>query len=78
MNKIFLAIMAVGSALSAAAIAATDTQMQPQTGSPAPDFNLTTSDGSQVSLNDYKGKWVVLYFYPKDMKIGRASCRERV
>jgi peroxiredoxin Q/BCP len=62
--------MAISGALSATAIAATETQMQPQTGSPAPDFNLTTSDGSQVSLKDYKGKWVVLYFYPKDMTSG--------
>ena len=37
---------------------------------PAPDFRLTTGEGSQVSLKDYKGKWVVLYFYPKDMTSG--------
>ena len=36
----------------------------------APDFSLTTSDGSQVSLKDFKGKWVVLYFYPKDFTSG--------
>ena len=70
MNKIFLAMIAICGALSVAAIAATETQMQPQTGSAAPDFSLTTSDGSQVSLKDYKGKWVVLYFYPKDMTSG--------
>ena len=27
---------------------------------------LPSQDGSQVSLNDFRGKWVVLYFYPKD------------
>jgi len=32
----------------------------------APDFTLQTDDGSQISLSDYKGKTVVLYFYPKD------------
>jgi peroxiredoxin Q/BCP len=70
MNKFFFAIMAICGALTAAGIAATETQMQPQTGSPAPDFSLATSDGSQVSLKDYRGKWIVLYFYPKDMTSG--------
>lgn len=32
----------------------------------APDFSLPSSDGKQVSLADFAGKWVVLYFYPKD------------
>jgi len=32
----------------------------------APDFTLPDSSGSNVSLKDYSGKWVVLYFYPKD------------
>ena len=32
----------------------------------APDFNLLDQDGVYRSLNDYSGKWVVLYFYPKD------------
>ena len=35
-------------------------------GDKAPEFTLTSSDGGQVSLNDLKGKFVVLYFYPKD------------
>jgi peroxiredoxin Q/BCP len=47
-----------------------DTQTQPAAGTAAPDFSLATSDGSQVSLKDFKGKWVVLYFYPKDMTSG--------
>jgi len=38
----------------------------PQPGQPAPDFTLPSQDGSRVSLHDFKGKWVVLYFYPKD------------
>jgi len=48
----------------------TEPQKQPATGSAAPDFSLTTGDGSQASLKNYKGKWVVLYFYPKDMTSG--------
>lgn len=35
-------------------------------GEPAPDFTLPSQDGSPVGLKDYRGKWVVLYFYPKD------------
>ncbi|HYE26097.1 MAG TPA: peroxiredoxin [Clostridia bacterium] len=35
-------------------------------GSPAPEFTLKSQDGTEVSLRDYRGKWVVLYFYPND------------
>jgi thioredoxin-dependent peroxiredoxin len=35
-------------------------------GRPAPDFELTTDAGESVKLSDYRGKPVVLYFYPKD------------
>src|SRR5262252_2542044 len=51
-------------------MAAIESETQPAVGKPAPDFSLTTGDGSQVSLKDYHGKWVVLYFYPKDFTSG--------
>jgi peroxiredoxin Q/BCP len=35
-------------------------------GKPAPDFELATDSGEKVKLSDYRGKPVVLYFYPKD------------
>jgi peroxiredoxin Q/BCP len=35
-------------------------------GKPAPDFTLTDQRGKQVSLSDYAGKDVILYFYPRD------------
>jgi peroxiredoxin Q/BCP len=35
-------------------------------GDDAPNFSLPDNQGRQVNLNDFKGKWVVLYFYPKD------------
>jgi peroxiredoxin Q/BCP len=35
-------------------------------GKPAPDFELTTDSGERVKLSDFRGKPVVLYFYPKD------------
>lgn len=38
----------------------------PVVGNPAPPFMLSTDTGDAVSLDDYKGKSVVLYFYPKD------------
>lgn len=37
-----------------------------QTPYQAPDFSLTDTDGNTRTLADYKGKWLVLYFYPKD------------
>jgi thioredoxin-dependent peroxiredoxin len=42
----------------------------PAEGSNAPDFTLPSQEGSPVSLKDYRGKWVVLYFYPKDRTPG--------
>jgi Peroxiredoxin len=68
MNKIFLSAIVGLSTLSF--VQAVETQKQPELGKPAPDFSLTTGDGSQVSLKDYRGKWVVLYFYPKDFTSG--------
>jgi thioredoxin-dependent peroxiredoxin len=42
----------------------------PEVGAPAPDFTLNSQEGKPVSLHDFKGKWVVLYFYPKDFTSG--------
>ena len=38
----------------------------PAAGSVAPEFSLPDQGGRTVRLTDYRGKWVVLYFYPKD------------
>jgi thioredoxin-dependent peroxiredoxin len=38
----------------------------PEVGKPAPDFNLPDQNGQLHSLKEYAGKWLVLYFYPKD------------
>lgn len=40
--------------------------MKPQIGSPAPDFTANDQNGKAVSLHQFKGQKVVLYFYPKD------------
>ena len=37
-----------------------------EVGKKAPDFTLENQDGNKVSLSDYRGKKVILYFYPKD------------
>lgn len=42
----------------------------PALGTEAPNFTLNSQDGKPVSLSEYRGKWVVLYFYPKDMTSG--------
>ena len=68
MNKIAVAVLAacVAGTMSNSA----EPAEQPSVGSSAPDFSLTGNDGSSVTLKDYKGKWVVLYFYPKDFTSG--------
>lgn len=38
----------------------------PKSNSQAPDFTLPDQEGKSHTLSDYKGKWVLLYFYPKD------------
>ena len=42
----------------------------PAEGSKAPDFTLQSQEGKTVNLHDFRGQWVVLYFYPKDMTKG--------
>jgi peroxiredoxin Q/BCP len=38
----------------------------PGTGQAAPEFESTDDAGKTVRLRDYRGRWVVLFFYPKD------------
>jgi thioredoxin-dependent peroxiredoxin len=70
-KKLFVSALAVALAasVSTAAKAADDSSM-PAVGQTAPTFSLPSQDGSPISLDQYKGKWVVLYFYPKDMTTG--------
>ncbi|WP_321477411.1 peroxiredoxin [uncultured Paludibaculum sp.] len=42
----------------------------PQAGQQAPEFSLPSQEGANVALKEFRGKWVVLYFYPKDMTQG--------
>src|SRR6266568_6250022 len=43
---------------------------QPAVGTKAPEFSLPSQEGKPVSLDQFHGKWVVLYFYPKDFTSG--------
>jgi peroxiredoxin Q/BCP len=70
------ALTAIGSCLlgSTLLLVATSSnaaaQEPPAVGAKAPDFTLNSQEGKPVSLKDFRGKWVVLYFYPKDMTQG--------
>ncbi len=61
----------LASALLFAALAFAADPAIPTVGQAAPDFTLPSQDGTRISLHDFKGKWVVLYFYPKD---GTSGC----
>jgi peroxiredoxin Q/BCP len=60
-------VAACGIGIKANAAPAADTV---QVGATAPNFTLPSQEDKPVSLADYKGKWVVLYFYPKDQTTG--------
>jgi peroxiredoxin Q/BCP len=56
--------------LSATCALAADQAQPPAVGTQAPAFSLPNQEGTQMSLDQFKGKWVVLYFYPKDFTSG--------
>src|SRR5262245_14494685 len=62
-------MIGVCAAISLCAAAAFSAEV-PQTGQAAPEFSLPSQEGSNVDLKQFRGKWVVLYFYPKDMTQG--------
>ncbi|UCG73144.1 MAG: peroxiredoxin [Chromatiales bacterium] len=47
-------------------VAASPTLAQPEAGDEAPGFRLQDQNGEWHTLGDYRGKWITLYFYPKD------------
>ncbi len=63
MKKIIPLLTALSSLLLAGFSFAADAV---SAGHPAPDFELVDQDGQLHSIEDYRGKWVALYFYPKD------------
>lgn len=63
-----LVFLAGVSLITRPAFSASETM--PEVGQKAPDFTLPSQDGTDVSLKDFRGKYVVLYFYPKDKTAG--------
>src|SRR5256885_530423 len=66
-SLMILGLAVAGAMLVLTALPAAET---PTAGTKAPDFTLKSQEGKTVSLHDFKGKWVVLYFYPKDFTQG--------
>jgi peroxiredoxin Q/BCP len=66
---LFVLAAALVLAVSLVTVHAAD-QTLPAAGQVAPVFALPSQDGSRISLESFHGKWVVLYFYPKDMTTG--------
>jgi peroxiredoxin Q/BCP len=64
------ALTAVLAVAACAGIARAADDAMPAVGQVAPTFTLPSQDGSQIALDSFHGKWVVLYFYPKDMTTG--------
>jgi len=62
-------VAVLATALAFVTVHAAD-QTVPAAGQVAPTFTLPSQDGSQIALDTFRGKWVVLYFYPKDMTQG--------
>jgi thioredoxin-dependent peroxiredoxin len=67
-TRLFIALLVVLALVVVAKRVFADTT--PAVGTTAPDFTLSSQEGNQVSLKDFYGKWVVLYFYPKDFTSG--------
>ena len=65
-----IAAVALAALIVPAHAADNPTLDMPAAGQKAPAFTLPSQEDTNVSLSQYKGKWVVLYFYPKDMTTG--------
>jgi peroxiredoxin Q/BCP len=61
-------MLAAGLSLNVGTVNAADAM--PAVGQTAPGFTLPSQTGAQIALSSFAGKWVVLYFYPKDMTTG--------
>src|SRR5277367_4986524 len=66
MKLVAVILVVVGAAAALYAWSNAGASEAPSVGQSAPEFSLPSQDGSMVHLKDFRGKWVVLYFYPKD------------
>lgn len=64
--KYWMLIIAAAAVLTFILVRASHAGDTPQPGQAAPDFKLPDQQGKYHALADYRGKWLVLYFYPKD------------
>lgn len=71
MNKLMMAQLGIAVAMlfSSSVFVGANGDL-PEVGKPAPEFRLKSNENVEVSLKDLHGKWVVLYFYPKDFTSG--------
>jgi peroxiredoxin Q/BCP len=79
MIKWLLVGLVIAAALLLWRVSAHSKRREPKAGEPAPDFSLPDQDGRNRSLSEFRGKWLVLYFYPKDDTPGctRQACTFR-
>ena len=79
MIKWLLVGLVIAAALLLWRVSAYSKRREPKAGEPAPDFSLPDQDGRNRSLSEFRGKWLVLYFYPKDDTPGctRQACAFR-
>lgn len=71
MKSYFIFTAAALAVLAIARVAAhAQEQTMPTVGQIAPAFTLPSQDNTPIALESFRGKWVVLYFYPKDMTPG--------
>jgi len=66
-KKLLISLFCVAAVLASVSLLSA---AHPDAGSPAPQFTMKSQEGTPVSLKDFRGKWVVLYFYPKDFTAG--------
>jgi peroxiredoxin Q/BCP len=69
------ALFAVFALLLPLALGAAETNAAPEEGTPAPAFRLQDQRGAWHTLDQYRGRWLVLYFYPRD---GTPGCTKEV
>ena len=70
MRKPLLLSFAAAAMLAVSLVTVHAAEIMPIAGQVAPAFTLPSQTGAQVSLKSFRGKWVVLYFYPRDMTTG--------